>query len=75
MGVMNMCARCGGELKDTVLEHYERWAKDVGLVVFESVPAQECADCGEAYFDALTSKKMEEIIAGATEPTSRRYTR
>jgi len=68
---MKKCVRCGGELKDTVLEHYERWPKDVGLVVFEGVPAQECADCGEAYFDAVTSKKMEEIIAGAAEPTSR----
>jgi YgiT-type zinc finger domain-containing protein len=44
---MKMCACCGGELNDTVLEHYERWPKDVGLVVFEDVPAQECAECGD----------------------------
>jgi YgiT-type zinc finger domain-containing protein len=68
---MKTCLRCGGELRETVLEHYERWPKDMGLVVFEQVPAQECMECGEAYFDAATSKKMEEIIAGAAEPKGR----
>jgi len=37
----------------------------------QGVPAKECVECGEAYFDAAVSKKMEEIIAGAAEPTGR----
>ena len=65
------CAKCGGDLRETVLEHYERWPKDVGLIVFTNVPARECVECGEAYFDAGTSRKMEEIIAGAKEPEER----
>lgn len=65
------CVRCGGELQETVLEHYERWPREVGLVVFEDVPAQECMECGEVYFDPVTSQKMETLIVGATEPKER----
>lgn len=62
------CIRCGGKVKSMILEHYERWPKDFGLIVFANVPAKECEKCGEVYFGSEVSKKMEAIIESRKRP-------
>lgn len=36
-------------------------------VVFKEVPAEICANCGEAYFDAATTQNMLEAAEEATQ--------
>ena len=41
----NLCAICGGQLKDTTITHAERRGSQ--LYLFQNVPAQVCTQCGE----------------------------
>lgn len=53
------CSLCKGEVKEKRVSVDFRWGKD--LVVIEDVPAGVCEQCGEKYFTAKVSKKMEKL--------------
>jgi len=36
--------------------------------MIENVPALVCVNCGEAYFDAETSRRMDRLIASPPGP-------
>jgi YgiT-type zinc finger domain-containing protein len=55
------CAICGGKLKEERVK-VELWVKDE-LIVIEDVPAKVCEACGEKYFSAEVSKKIDELIS------------
>ena len=38
------------------------------LIVVENVPARVCQQCGETYFPAATSKRLEKIVWQQDEP-------
>lgn len=38
------------------------------LIVVENVPVRECAQCGETYFHAKTSGRLEKIVWQQDEP-------
>ena len=57
------CFFCGGELKRKKVDIARYWGKD--LIVLNDVPALVCIQCGEKYFEAKTSRKVDEKIQDA----------
>lgn len=66
---MTTCYFCGkGILEDRIVTVDFRWGKK--LIVIEEVPAKVCNECGEKYYSADVSRKMERIaIEGKRERT------
>ena len=66
------CALCGGELRQEIISHSERW--DGVLYSFEDVPAWVCESCGDVSFDGKIVEQMEAIIQGirSSDATNRR---
>ena len=64
---METCYFCSkGILEDEKVTVDFRWGTK--LVVIEGVPAKVCNECGERYYSAEVSKRMEEIaIEGKKE--------
>jgi YgiT-type zinc finger domain-containing protein len=57
------CIVCGQRrLEDTVIKHLERYMPEVGIVVFENIPAQRCLNCGEEYIAGEVLKKIDTIL-------------
>ncbi len=54
------CSLCKGKLKDGFTEFTVHIEDQV--IVITDVPAWKCINCGEAYFDFETSKKIDEVI-------------
>lgn len=56
---MNKCYFCGGktEIKRRTVDF--RWGDK--LFVVEDVPVEVCIQCGEKYYSAEVSKKLDEI--------------
>ena len=51
------CYFCRGKLRRTRATYYS----PLGVIV-RGVPAFECEQCGEIYFDAETSKKLDALV-------------
>lgn len=61
---MNNCYFCvKGKLKREKVDIVRYWGKE--LVALNDVPALVCQSCGERYFDARVSQKIEERIEDA----------
>ncbi|MDZ7666976.1 MAG: type II toxin-antitoxin system MqsA family antitoxin [Desulfotignum sp.] len=57
---MEQCFFCNqGVLVDKRVTVDFRWGKR--LVIIEDVPVKVCNECGERYYSASVSRKMEEI--------------
>ena len=54
------CSYCGGVVKADKVKIDLRWKNK--LYIFENVPAGVCRQCGEQYFTAQVSKRMEQSI-------------
>jgi len=63
------CAICGGKLKEERVKA-ELWVKDE-LIVIEDIPARVCEACGEKYFSAEVSKKIDELISARPKAKKR----
>ncbi len=57
---MNNCYVCGGKLKKKNVNIARYWGKE--LIALNDVPALVCQKCGERYFEAKVSAKMDERI-------------
>ncbi len=66
---MTTCYFCRkGILEDRIVTVDFRWGNK--LVVIEEVPAKVCNECGERYYSADVSRRMEKIaIEGKKERT------
>jgi YgiT-type zinc finger domain-containing protein len=66
---MRICYFCNkGILEDKKVTVDFRWGKK--LVVIEEVPAKVCSECGERYYSADVSRRMEKIaVEGNKERT------
>lgn len=65
---MGECYFCKGKTeKKRVIVDY-RWGDK--LVVIKNVPAEVCTQCGERYFDAKVSRRMEAIALSEEKPQS-----
>lgn len=57
---MRTCYFCQkGILEDRCVTVDFRWGKE--LTIIEEVPAKVCNECGERYYSADTSRKMEKM--------------
>lgn len=58
---MKDCYFCrGGQVKKRKVNIARYWGKE--LIVLNNVPALVCIQCGERYFEAKVSKKIDEHI-------------
>ena len=65
----NLCYFCRtGQLKKEKVNITRFWGKD--LVALNDVPALVCQQCGERYFDAKTSHKIDDRIQQALKSKS-----
>ena len=54
------CAVCGGGLRQTTITHEEHRATK--LYLFQNVPAQVCAACGEVWIEEVTLQEIDRLI-------------
>jgi len=57
---MNKCFACGGKLKKQKIDIARYWGDQ--LVALNDVPALTCEKCGERYFEAKVSEKIDKRI-------------
>ena len=55
-----LCAVCGGELRETTITHEER--RGDNLYLFHNVPAKVCAACGELWIDEEVLQQIDRLI-------------
>lgn len=60
---MNKCYQCGGKLKREKVDIARYWGKN--LIALNDVPSLICTKCGERYFEAKVSSKIDERIQSA----------
>lgn len=63
------CYMCGvdeGAIEATEITHHTMYRGK--LIVVENVPVRECTQCGETYFSAAVSGRLEEIVWQQDEP-------
>jgi len=56
------CGICGGEVKEITIKYLERHPQELGPVIFEDVPAQQCAKCGERFYPSEVALTMDSVI-------------
>ncbi|WP_041589194.1 type II toxin-antitoxin system MqsA family antitoxin [Thermoanaerobacter wiegelii] len=59
--IVNKCVKCGCEKLIKTKVTLEKWINGK-LIVVENVPAWVCKECGEKYFDAETTLKLDEYF-------------
>lgn len=57
---MNKCFYCGSKLKKEKIDIARYWGKE--LIAINDVPALVCQKCGERFFEATVSSKIDEKI-------------
>ena len=57
---MSDCYFCKGKTKIKNVDVDFRWGDK--LIVIKNVPVEVCSQCGERYYSAEVSKKLEEIV-------------
>ena len=60
---MNKCYLCGGKLKKQKIDIARYWGKE--LIALNDVPTLICQKCGDRYFEAKVSSKIDEKIQQA----------
>lgn len=58
---MNECYFCGGKVKKEKANIIRYWGDEV--IALNDVPALVCTQCGEQYYSAKTSHKIDQKIA------------
>ena len=67
----DLCDFCGGELAPGMVNLDLHVRKK--LMVCENLPAQVCNQCGEKYFDAEVSEKIDDFIQRSQQVKPIRY--
>lgn len=63
---MTECYFCKGTTEIRNVDVDFRW--EGKLSVIKDVPVEVCTQCGERYYSAETSKKIDELVQSDTEP-------
>jgi len=66
---MKNCYLCQGSLGHKFVTVERDW--NGKKIIIENVPAEVCEQCGESFFDAETTMKMEKIKKAAVYPQER----
>lgn len=67
----DLCDLCGGELKHKMVDLEIHIQKE--LLICEGLPADVCRQCGEKYFDAEVSAKIDKFIKEYRKEKPLRY--
>jgi len=59
--MIDRCDICGGELLHNQTTDLNVW-QDKELIVIRDIPADVCSQCGEAYFSAEISLKLDQFL-------------
>ncbi len=65
--MVTRCYLCGGKTEHREVTAENWWGDELTLV--EHVPAWVCQQCGEAYFDADTSRALDRLRRSQPEAT------
>ncbi len=57
---MNKCYFCKGKTKIKNIDVDFRWGDK--LIVVKNVPVEVCGQCGERYYSAEVSKKLDNLV-------------
>lgn len=57
---MNKCYFCKGKTKIKNIDVDFRWGDK--LIVVKNVPVEVCSQCGERYYSAEVSKKLDNLV-------------
>lgn len=66
---MSKCYFCKGQTKIKNVDVDFRWSDK--LLVVENVPVEVCSQCGERYYSAEISKKLDDLVkksSGSKKP-------
>ena len=63
------CHFCKGKTKIKNIDIDFRWGDK--LIVVKNVPVEVCAQCGERYYSAEISKKLDDLVKKQTNIKSR----
>lgn len=69
---MKKCFLCQGDVQHKFVTVERDWKGK--KIIIENVPAEVCEQCGERFFDAETTLKMEKIKKAAVFPQERTIT-
>ncbi len=59
------CHFCGGRVTTKQVNVMRHWKGR--YILFESVPAYVCSQCGEKYYDAAVAETMDQIMQASEE--------
>ena len=68
---VDLCDFCGGELNSQVIDLDLRVSGE--LLVCEGLPAEVCKQCGEKYFSAAVSEKIDRFLETYRRTKPSRY--
>ncbi len=66
---MSKCHFCKGQTEIKNIDVDFRWGDQ--LIVVKDVPVEVCSQCGERYYSAEVSKKLDEIVKKQNESKSK----
>lgn len=66
---MRECYFCKGLVVEQKIQHIHRWGDQI--VIFESVPAEICQQCGEVYFAPDVLEMMDRAVLEDQKPKAR----
>lgn len=65
---MNKCYFCGGKLKEVKTNIARYWGKE--LIALNDVPVLVCIECGEKFYSAKVSHRIDAMIKEALDRKS-----
>lgn len=69
---MKECYLCKGHVEKRLVTVEREWNEK--KIIIEGVPAEVCEQCGEEYFDAETTIKLEKIKKASAYPQEKEIT-
>jgi len=70
--MIDRCDICGGELLHKQTTDLHIWQDDE-LIIIRNILADVCSQCGEAYFSAETSLKLDQFLQEYRQRRPARY--
>lgn len=64
-----ICGLCGGKLKKITVGQVQEYNENIGTVIFEKVPALQCTECGEKWFEGQILEAMDAVMEEKPKPS------
>lgn len=56
------CGVCGGSLETVIIDQIQEYSEELGTVIFEDVPALQCGECGERWFEGQVLEAIDAVL-------------